>query len=197
MTASNVQTPFDERELAESILARMAADVSMIVDREISIEGVQVERHTQRPAGKGRVHISFKLSFELDGEVWQGCLLVPLPDAITLAAYMMMLPDESVRGERERTELDGPFKEALLEVGKFLAGACDSVLRRALSEGCSTRSEGCQGVRADVRPALAYREGQPLLVARARARVHDFEPFEVILVLPSFEDVAAAESPSA
>jgi hypothetical protein len=97
------------------------------------------------------------------------------------------MPDDAVGRERTRTELDGPFKEALLEVGKFLAGACDSVLRRALSEECATRSDGCQGVRADVRPALSYTEGQPLLVARARARVHDFEACELILVLPAFD----------
>jgi hypothetical protein len=71
------------------------------------------------------------------------------------------------------------------------------VLRRALSEECATRSDGCQGVRADVRPALSYREGQPLLVARARARVHHFEPCELILVLPALEGIEAAESPSA
>jgi hypothetical protein len=120
-------------------------------------------------------------------------LLVPLPDAIALAAFLMMLTDEAVAQERRRTELDGPFKEALLEVGKFLAGACDSVLRQALPVESTTRSDGCQGVRANVRPALAYNEGDELLVARARARVHDFEPFELILTLPSLADVAAAE----
>jgi hypothetical protein len=98
---------------------------------------------------------------------------------------MMMMSDEAAARERHRTELDAPFKEALLEVGKFLAGACDSVLRSALSEETTARSEGCQGVRANVRPALSYREGDPLLVARARARVHQFEPFELILMLPS------------
>jgi hypothetical protein len=190
-------TTLDDLEFASNVLGRMAADLSMIVDREFVIEDVQAERRAQRPAGRARVHISFKLSIELRGQTRKGCLLVPLPDAIALACYMMMMPDDVVVRERERTELDGPFKEALLEVGKFRAGACDSVLRRTISEECSTRSDGCQGVRADVRPALAYREGEPLLVARARARVHEFEPCEVILVLPCFDEVDASEKSSA
>src|SRR5262245_46592675 len=112
-SAIHAATGLDESELAASILARMATDLSMIVDREIVVEGVSVERRTQRPAGGGLVHISFKLGIEVAGELRQGCLLVPLPDAIALAAFMMMLPDETVTQERLRTELDGPFKEAL------------------------------------------------------------------------------------
>lgn len=196
MSAFHDRVSQDEQALALGILGRVATDLSMIVDREFEIEGVRVERRTQRPAGQGCVHISFKLSLDCEGQTWPGCLLVPLPDAVSLAAYMMMLPDEVVARERGRTELDGPFKEALLEVGKFLAGACDSVLRQAVSQESSTCSDGCQGVRAGVRPALSYEEGQPLLVARARARVHQFEPFELILVLPALELLAAAESPS-
>lgn len=193
MTAIHASTSPGESELAASILARMATDLSMIMDREFEVEDVRVERRTQRPAGGALVHISFKLGIEVEAESRQGCLLVPLPDAIALAAFLMMLTDEAVAQERQRTELDGPFKEALLEVGKFLAGACDSVLRQALPVESTTRSDGCQGVRANVRPALAYKEGDELVVARARARVHDFEPFELILTLPSLADVTAAE----
>lgn len=193
MSTIHTRTNLDETELASSVLARMATDLSMIMDRELVVEDVRVERRTQRPAGSARVHISFKLGIEVGGASRQGCLLVPLPDANALAAFLMMLPDADVARERQRTELDGPFKEALLEVGKFLAGACDSVLRQALPVQSTTRSDGCQGVRANVRPALSYREGDALMVTRARARVHNFEPFELILTLPSFTDVAAAE----
>jgi hypothetical protein len=49
-------------------------------------------------------------------------------------------------------------------------------------------------VRAGVRPALGYVEGDELVVARGRARVHHFEPFEMILMLPS---LARSESLSA
>lgn len=174
----------EDVELAQGILGRVATDLSLILDHEIALEDLQVAREQQRAIGEGGVHISFKLGIQAFGRSLQGCLLVPLPMAVTLAAYMMMLPDETVAQERQRTELDQPFKEALLEVGKFLAGACDTVLRRRLGFEVTTRSEGCQGVRAGVRPALAYREGDELIVARATARVHDFEPCSVVLMLP-------------
>jgi len=196
MTVLPITPTPDELALAGAIFSRMAADVSMIVDRELAIDDVRVERRTQRAAGEGCVHISFKLGIELAGDVRQGCLLVPLPDALALAGFMMMMTDEEATRARARTELDGPDKEALLEVGKFLAGACDTVLRRSLPVESATRSDGCQGVRAGVRPALDYREGDPLLVAHARAQVHQFEPCDVILVLPSLQE-AAVESVSA
>ena len=45
-------------------------------------------------------------------------------------------------------------------------------------------SEGCQGVRADVRPAFPYEEGSELIVARVGACFDPFPPFELILMLP-------------
>ena len=186
----------DDAQLAGSILARAAADLSMIIDRELELGSVRLEHVTKRPAGPGQVHISFKLALQREGAAWQGCLLVPLPDAVALAGFMMMMNDEAVVRERARTELDGPFKEALLEVGKYVAGACDAVLRQTLPEGIAVRSDGCQGVRADVRPALEYREGDPLAVARVQARLHDFEPCELILVLPSLVALATPEAVS-
>ena len=195
MTALSTKNALDERELVQHILTRMAADLSMILDRDLLFERVSVEHSRQRTAGDGTVHISFKLGLDIAGEARQGCLLMPLPEALALAGYMMMLPDDAVGRERSRTELDASFKEALLEVGKFLAGACDAVLRRALPVEIKTRSDGCQGVRAGVRPALDYNDGDPLLVARAQARIHEFEPFELILMLPSIEQ-AALESVS-
>jgi len=196
-TSRSAANELDESVLAQHILTRMATDLSMIVDRELLVERVSVERTTERAAGEGNVHISFKLGLEVEGTPQQGCLLVPLPDALALAGFMMMLPDEVVARERTRTELDGSIKEALLEVGKFLAGACDSVLRRALPREIQTRSDGCQGVRAGIRPALDYREGAPLLIARARAQVHEFEPFELILMLPSIGQVALENASAA
>jgi hypothetical protein len=194
---SATPTPRDELDLARSVLGRMAADLSLILERDFRLEDVCAERRSQRAVGAGAVHVSFKLGIELSGEALQGCLLVPLPDAVALAGYVMMMSDESVAEERPRTELDGPFKEALLEVAKFLASACDAVLRPMLAARCTARSGGCQGVRADVRPALSYREGDELVVVTARARVHEFEPFELILMLPRLDRAGAAERSSA
>jgi hypothetical protein len=175
----------DDLELAQGVFGRIASDLGVILDREIVIETVEAGRESQRAAGERSVHISFRLGVQVGERSTQGCLLVPLAEAVTLAGYMLMLTDDQVAHERCRTELDEPFKEALLEVGKFLAAACQTVLRRVVSEATRTRSEGCQGVRAGVRPAFTYEEGDELIVARARARVHDFEPCELILMLPA------------
>lgn len=179
---NDTRPAIDESELVRCILARMATDLALLLDRELELSGLTLESATHRPAGKERVHISFKLEIEAGDEGEQGCLLVPLPDAIALAGYLMMKTDEEVRAERARQALDEPTKEALLELAKILASACHAVLGRVVP--ASTRSAGCQGVRANVRPALVYREGDRLLVARMRARLAQFEPFELILVLP-------------
>lgn len=175
--------PLDDHELVQCVLARIATDLGLILDRELELDGFVLEHVRARPAGKGQVHISFKLGIDAGEEEEQGCLLVPLPEAIALAGYLMMKEDDEVARERTRQDLDGPYKEAMLELAKVLASCCQAVLDRALPDR-AVRSAGCQGVRANVRPALAYREGDRLLVARVRARLAAFEPREWILVLP-------------
>jgi len=101
-------TLLDEHELARCILARMATDLSMILDRELELSDLVLETVTRRPAGKGRVHISFKLGIERGEDEEQGCLLMPLPEAVSLAGYLMMKEDDEVRRDRARDVLDGP-----------------------------------------------------------------------------------------
>lgn len=177
--------PLDDHELVQCVLARIATDLGLILDRELELDGLVLEHVNARPAGKGQVHISFKLGIDAgeQEDEEQGCLLVPLPEAVALAGYLMMKEDDEVARERARQDLDGPYKEAMLELSKVLAACCQSVLERALPDR-AVRSVGCQGVRPNVRPALTYREGDRLLVARVRARLAAFEPREWILVLP-------------
>ena len=171
-------------DLVEAVFRKIGADLEAILDHEISFEEVRYDRLQRRVAGEGRVHISFKLGIDADGERQHGCVLIPLPDAISMACLLMMLPDQMVAESRD---LDGPdeaMKEALLEVGNFVAGATDVVLREWMPEGVAVRFEGCQGVRADVRPAFPYEEGSELIVGWVQARIDTFPPFEMILMLP-------------
>ena len=62
-------------------------------------------------------------------------------------------------------------------------------LRELLDGGRKIRSEGCQGVRANVRPALVYEEGTPLVAGKARATIEGHPAFEVTLVLPVLEEL--------
>ena len=99
----------DQQQIDE-ILQRVAGDLSMIADRELKLQPAQVQRASARVAGQAGVQISFKLGFEQAGRVLHGALLVPLPDAQALAAYLMMLPEESVQSKRAQTTLDGVSK---------------------------------------------------------------------------------------
>jgi len=181
-TASPEQT-----RTAMSVLDRVVDDLAMIVDRSFSVSGSKVERIDRRAAGSGRVHISFKLRFEVDGDERYGALLVPLPDAIALACYLMMMPDDAVADRRGDVELDQSTKDAILEVGNFVGGAVDAVLREVHGGDVRAKSAGCQGVRAGVRPAFPYVEGTELTLASGTARLHEFQPFEILLMLPDLE----------
>lgn len=181
-----------EVALVEEILQRVAGDLSMITDRELVIGTASVSKATQRPAGRGKVHISFRLGIEQDGRLHHGCILLPLAEAISLACFLMMVPDEGVTGKRKMTTLDETIKDAMLEVGNFIGGAADAALRDAVGVEAKVRSEGCQGVRAGIRPALIYSEGAPLVVGTARATIHEYPEFEMILMLPELEGLGGA-----
>lgn len=187
-------TPEDTR-LVEEAFRRIAGDLGMIADRPIEVGAVSVELATTRAAGRGAVHIAFKLGLQHEGRILHGALLVPLPDAITLGGYLMMLPDDGVAARRSLTRLDPGLKDALMEVGNFVGGATDAAVRGLGLAGIRVCSEGCQGVRADVRPAFEHVEGDELLVGRSQVRLHTWPPFEAVLMLPPLR-AAAASAPS-
>jgi hypothetical protein len=180
-TTTNVEL---DRRLVDGALARMAQDLSMITDREIEITTSSVERCDKRVEGRGKVHISFKLGLQVGERIVHGALLVPLPEAISLAGYLMMTPDEGVKARRGASTLDGPTKDAMMEVGNFIGGAFDAAVRDLGVGQVKVRSEGCQGVRANVRPAFRHEDGEALVVARAQWRIHTWPPFEAVLMLP-------------
>lgn len=180
--------PFESQ--VREILARVAADLGMLIDHPVKIQSTAVQRWTSKPSGARRVHIAFKLGFDVRGEMRYGALLVPLPDAITLASFLLLVPDEGVKGKRLLNDLDQPTKDAMLEISNFVGGATDGALRVRFPQGLSVRSLGCQGLRADQPPAFPYKQGDELIVGRAKARIGEFPQFEMLLVLP----VLTAES---
>jgi len=180
-----MEATISDVELIEGIFTRIGSDLEAILDHELIFEDIQTERASSRVAGEEQVHISFKLGVQR-GDGWlHGSLLVPLPDAISMACFLMMAPDDVVEANRGLEAPDEAMKDAMLEVGNFVAGAADSVLRTFFPEGHGVRAEGCQGVRADVRPAFPYQEGDELIVGRAFACLHTFPAFEMILMLPA------------
>ena len=181
-----VSRPPADAALIGATLARISGEVGSMLGHEVLFEAARVERARARPAGSGSIHISFKLGFRSEaGTELFGCLLVPLADAITMACFLLMIPEESVASRREESALDAAFKDAMLEIGNMLGSATSSALAELGLSGWSARSEGCQGVRADVRPAFPYVEESPLVVGRVAARFGPFPTCELILILPA------------
>lgn len=171
--------------LVQQILKRISGNLGTLIDREIWFGSVQAESATTRAVGTGQIHISFKLAFDHEaGERHHGSILVPLPDAIAMAAYLMMLPDPAVEEARGQTQLDREMKDAILELGNFVGGAVNEVLQSRGAKELTARSEGCQGVRPDVPPNFVYTEGSELIVGRTTARVAEYPEFELVLMLP-------------
>lgn len=183
-----------ETRQAEESIHRIAETLGMIIDKPINVESIQVESVQQRVAGRGSIHISFKLAFQYQGKLAHGALLIPLADAMTIGCYLLMMPDESVKSQRSQTTLGAGLKDALMEVGNFIGGASDAALRGLGLEGIKVRSEGCQGVKANVPPSFVHPEKTPLVLGRAKLRVHSWPPFEAILMLPV---LTVADAPAA
>ena len=175
------------------IFDRVASDLAMLSDRDFVIQSVNYEERDDRPVGPDLIHISFRFGVvDITGEVYHGAMLLPLPEAVSLAAYLMMQPDAAVAELRTTTELDHSIKEAMLEVGNFVAAAGEAALRAINSRAQGVIFEGCQGVRADVRPALDYEEGTSLAVGRAQAIVAGEGPVELLVMMPSADVLLSA-----
>lgn len=192
MSTATEPTVLDKR-LVSAILERVCEDISTVVDRPFQVRQIAVQRATTRAAGAAQVHVSFRLEVNQNGSPRFGALLLPLPEAISLACYLMMVPDDGVAQHRKQKDLDRSMKDAMLEIGNFIGGAAEAALRGLLADTqVKVRSKGCQGVRADVRPAFPYTEGDPLLVARAKAQVAEFKEFDLLLLLPPIDAPAEA-----
>ncbi len=188
MSPRTVHPPPADEAFVAAVFRRVANDLGMILGQALSFEDERTERVAARPAGPGQVHISFKFALQgAHGVERHGALLVPLPDAIAMACFLLMIPEETVTPWRQVTTLDPALKDAMLEIGSMVGSATGSALKDLELAGWSARTTGCQGVRADVRPAFPYEEGSALVVGRARTQLGSFEPFELLLMLPALD----------
>lgn len=166
------------------VLERIAADLSMLTDRRVRLDAGVARRCSSKPAASHGVHIAFKLLFDWRGQQLHGALLLPLPEAISLAGYLLMQPEEAVAAKRAQTSLDQATKDAMLEIANFIGGATDGALRLHFPNGLSVRARGCQGLRADQPPAFPFQAGEQLIEGRGTGRIGDSPPFDVLLILP-------------
>src|SRR5439155_229332 len=73
----------------------------------------------------------------------------------------------------------------MLGRGNMIGSATGTALAELGLARWSVRSEGCQGVRAGVRPALSYVEGSELVVGRITTRLDPFPACQLVLILPA------------
>lgn len=181
-----------DTQLLREVIERVASDLSMIIDREIQVLEVSSERVRERTHGEDGIHLSYKLSFKMDELTGQGCALMPLPEAVSIASYLMMVPDESVEKKRKEQSLDRGTKDAMLEVSNFIGGSTDAVLRSwNEKQDVAVQSEGCQGVKPGDIPNFSHKAGDELILGRVQMQVHEFPSFELLLMFPAFVAPAA------
>lgn len=173
-----------DNEVLQHVFTKICEDMAMLLDRPLAVESLRIQRSSNKVAGERVVHIAFRLGVTIDGTLHHGALLVPLSDSISLACYLMMMADDVVALRRKDRELERATKDAMVEVGNLIGGSIDGALRELYAKRTSTRSEGCQGLRAGVAPAFPRPEGSELLVGRAKLKLHTYPSFEVLLMLP-------------
>ncbi len=173
----------------DQALERITHDVGLVVDRIIDLDPHEAMVVQERPAGQDQVHLSFRLNLDWNGQVGQGCLLMPLEHANGLAASLMMLAEPQVDELRKLESPDRATKDAMIELGSFIGGAIHDQLADSLTETVLVAPAGCQGVRAGVRPALEYTDGTDLWVTQANCNIENWTASDWILMLP---DLTAA-----
>ncbi len=187
MDTKTQSSNLNDTQMLREVLDRIASDLSMIIDREIQVQDASAERVKKRARGEDTIHLSFKLGFKKDDCEGHGCILIPLPEAVSIASYLMMAPDEVVQAKREENSLDRGLKDAMMEVANFIGGSTDAVLRSWNGkQEVAVCSEGCQGVKAGDVPNFPHDGAAELILGRIQMQVHEFPPFELILMFPSF-----------
>ena len=164
-------------------VAWLAGDLWM-ADKEVaSAPRVVLKRQIEAAAQQG-----YRMKSGVECEYF---IILPDGSAISDARDTQDKPCYDQSALMRRYEVITAICDAMLELGNFVASAVAAAAGDLAAPTGQVRSEGCQGVRPGVRPALVYTEGAPLLVARARMRLHAFDEFEAWLVLPALAALAA------
>ncbi len=182
-----------DRRLVQQCFSKLAEDLSMLLDRPFLCSQVEVARARQRVAGEKAVHVAFRFGVTVDGTLRHGALLVPLPEAIAMACYLMMMADDVVAARRKDRDMERATKDALLEVGNLIGGSLDCAVREVFPRRTSTRSEGCQGLKPGCAPAFPRTAEEEHVVARATLTLHEYPAFDAWLMLPAIEGIEPGE----
>lgn len=177
-----------DRKLVQQCFGKVIEDLSMLLDRPLASSDFEVARARQRVAGEKVVHVAFRFGVTVDGVLRHGALLVPLPEAISMACYLMMMADDVVAARRKDRDMERATKDAMLEVGNLLGGSLDCAIRELFPKRTATRSEGCQGLKPGFAPAFPRAADEEHVVARATLTLHEYPAFDAWLMLPAIAE---------
>ena len=173
--------------MAAGGLEQVALNLSQFTQCEIRLHGVEAVRSARREEPPPGVHIAFRQVYRVEEIELEGCLLLPLADAISLAALLMGESLEVVEALRAARGLDDERKSAILELGELVARALDGALRYGLPRGCELAPVGCQGVASGKRAVLSNPDTSRYGIGRAHASVGGFAGGDWILVVPEMD----------
>lgn len=174
-----------DRAVSQHVFGKITEDLSMLLDRPLALSELEVERSPHKIPAPKSVHIAFRLGVTVDGVLRHGSLLVPLAEAISMACYLMMMADDVVAARRKDRDMERATKDALVEVGNLIGGSIDCALRETFPKRTSTRSEGCQGLKAGFAPAFPHAADEELVLVRASLALHEYPAFDAWLMLPA------------
>ncbi len=183
-----------DSDLVDATVAELVRLLGRAADCTLTAKPLEVRRLDHRVAGEGGAHVSFRFRVQEGAACREGCLLLPFPEANTLAGRHLMLPPRAVSAWRKLPRPDEDAKEALRQLDRVVATAIDRALVAFTYGRQTVRPRGPQGVRSGIRPALAYEDGDELLVAVLDARLETYPPFYMLLMLPPPEPGFGQES---
>ena len=95
-----------------------------------------------------------------------------------------MMSEHQIDEVRVRKVPDRATKDAMVELGSFVAGAIEDELTDITGTPVRVTAIGCQGVREGIRPALEYSDGDELWIIRAHCSIGDWDAADWVLMLP-------------
>lgn len=183
--ATSGKTILTDIALVEGVLRQVSSDLELALDQPILFGAPRIDCASTLPAGAGQIHISFKIAFQsTTGARLHGAVLAPLPEAMAMGCFLLTIPMATVIARRAEPAPDAVLKDAMLEIANMLGGSINTALDMLGVAGWSARSEGCQGVRANVPPAIEHAPGAPFVIARVPTVLASFPEFQLLMVLP-------------
>ena len=173
----------DSSDLLDLLIDETAASLSLLSDFQLGEPAADDAVQSERPQGAS-VEVAFRFGFSIGGRARMGILSMPLPDILSLADSLLMLPTADIEKGREESAPNEGQKEAILEAGNLIGGAFAGALGRRLTSENAVQFFGCQGVAQGKSPWISGHTGEPLAIRRHGANFGSFAPFTVTLAIP-------------